>query len=186
MKLFKKNNIVNIVTIFIVTVFFSCESDIKQVQQLNETSFIPSGEADTLNLKYTDSGRIKSILKSPKMLDYGNIENAFTEFPKGINVTLFDNNGNTTTVVANYAISYKKTNIIDLQGNVTISSHNGKKLETSQLYFDQKNEWFFTEKHFKYTDEAGGYLEGPGVDFSKDFKIFNMQQSSGEVNTTEK
>ncbi|MFY8066671.1 MAG: LPS export ABC transporter periplasmic protein LptC, partial [Flavobacterium sp.] len=63
---------------------------------------------------------------------------------------------------------------------------NGKKLETSQLYFDQKNEWFFTEKQFKYTDENGGYLEGPGVDFSKDFKIFNMQQSSGEVNTSDK
>ncbi len=171
------------VTIFIVTMFFSCESDIKKVQQLSETSFIPSGEADTINLKYTDSGQIKSILKSPKMLDYSSILNPFTEFPKGIHVTLFDNKGNTTTIVSDYAISYKKTSIIDLQGNVTISSQNGKKLETSQLYFDQKNEWFFTEKQFKYTDENGGYLEGPGVDFSKDFKIFNMQQSSGEVNT---
>lgn len=174
------------VTIFIVTMFFSCESDIKKVQQLSETSFVPTGEADTINLKYTDSGRIKSILKSPKMLDYSNITNPFTEFPKGIHVTLIDNKGSITTVVANYAISYKNTDIIDLQGKVTISSQNGKRLETSQLYFDQKNEWFFTEKHFKYTDEAGGYLEGPGVDFSKDFKIFNMQQSSGEVNTSDK
>ena len=82
-------------------------------------------------------------------------------------------------------MSDKKTNIIDLQGNVIISSKNGKKLETEQLYFDQKNEWFFTEKKFKYSDESGGYLEGPGVDFSKDFKIFNMQKSSGEVNTAE-
>jgi LPS export ABC transporter protein LptC len=186
MKFFKKNTILNMVTIFIVTMFFSCESDIKKVQQLNETNFLPTGEADTINLKYTDSGQIKSILKSPKMLDYSSILNPFTEFPKGIHVTLFDNKGNTTTIVSDYAISYKKTSIIDLQGNVTISSQNGKKLETSQLYFDQKNEWFFTEKQFKYTDENGGYLEGPGVDFSKDFKIFNMQQSSGEVNTSDK
>ena len=120
------------------------------------------------------------------MMDYSNIDNPFTEFPNGIHVTLFDNKGNTTTVVANYAISYKKTSIIDLQGDVIISSQNGEKLETSQLYFDQKNEWFFTEKHFKYSDKSGGYLEGPGVDFSKDFKIFNMQQSSGEVNTSAK
>ena len=81
---------------------------------------------------------------------------------------------------------YKKTDIIDLQGNVTITSHDGKKLETSQLYFDQKNEWFFTEKHFKFTDANGGYLQGPGVDFSKDFKIFNMQKSSGQINSIEK
>ena len=116
------------------------------------------------------------------MLDYSNIKNAFTEFPNGITVTMFDDNGKTTTIVADYAISYKKTDIIDLQGNVVINSHDGKKLETSQLYFDQKNEWFFTEKIFKYTDEAGGFLQGPGVDFSKDFKVFNMQKSSGEVN----
>ena len=174
------------VTISIVTMFFSCESDIQKVKKLSETSFIPTGEADSLNLKYTDSGKIKSILVSQKMLDYSNIKNPFTEFPKGIKVTMYDNAGQTTTIVSDYAISYKKTDIIDLQGNVTITSHDGKKLETSQLYFDQKNEWFFTEKHFKYTDEAGGYLEGPGVDFSKDFKVFNMQQSSGEVNTTDK
>ena len=67
--------------------------------------------------------------------------------------------------------------------NVKISNETNQMLETSQLYYDQKNEWFFTEKPFKYYDEAGGYLEGPGVDFSKDFKIFNMQRSNGEVNT---
>ena len=99
---------------------------------------------------------------------------------------MYDNAGQTTTIVSDYAISYKKTDIIDLQGNVTITSHDGKKLETSQLYFDQKNEWFFTEKHFKYTDEKGGFLQGPGVDFSKDFKIFNMQKSSGQVMSIEK
>ncbi len=174
------------VAIFVVTILFSCESDIQKVKKLSETSFVPTGEADSLNLKYTDSGKIKSILVSQKMLDYSNIKNPFTEFPKGIHVTLYDNIGQITTIVSNYAISYKKTDIIDLQGNVTITSHDGKKLETSQLYFDQKNEWFFTEKQFKYTDEKGGFLQGPGVDFSKDFKIFNMQKSSGQVMSIEK
>jgi LPS export ABC transporter protein LptC len=166
-----------------VQLFLSCESDLKKVQKLTETSFVPSGSADTINLKYTDSGRIKSILKSPKMLEYSTVYNPFTEFPKGIHLTLIDENENKTTIVSDYAISYKKTKIIDLQGNVVITAHDGKKLETSQLYYDQKSEWFFTEKPFKYSDEAGGYLEGPGVDFSKDFKIFNMQRSNGEVNT---
>jgi LPS export ABC transporter protein LptC len=117
------------------------------------------------------------------MLDFAAVSHPFTEFPKGIHLTLMDENGKQSTIIADYAISYKKTKIIDLQGRVIITSHDGKKLETSQLYYDQKNEWFFTEKPFKYTDEVGGYLEGPGVDFSKDFKIFNMQRSSGEVNS---
>jgi len=183
MKLKFKHSFLNIVTIIIVTMFFSCDGTLKDVQRFNHSTFMPTGEADSINLRYTDSGRIKSILQSPKMLDYASLENPFTEFPKGVLVTMYDENDKTTIITSKYAISYKKTGIIDLQGDVTIISHDGKKLETSQLYFDQKNEWFFTEEFFKFTDSAGGFLQGPGVDFSKDFKIFNMQKSSGEVNT---
>lgn len=185
MNTFYKNNILSIVAICFATMLFSCEGSLKEVQRFNQTSFMPAGEADTINLKYTDSGKIKSILYSNKMLDYSNIENAFTEFPNGILVTMFDEKGDTTYIKSDYAITYKKTDLIDLQKNVVITSSSGKKLETSQLYFDQKNEWFFTEKQFKFTDEQGGFLQGPGVDFSKDFKIFNMQKSSGEVITKE-
>src|SRR5690606_21308013 len=181
-----KNIISSIVTTFVVAMFFSCEGSLKQVQKSNLSSFVPVGEADSINLKYTDSGKILTTLVSPKILDYSNSDNPFTYFHKGVLVLMYDKNGTiTTTIKSDYAISYKKTDVIDLQGNVVIASNDGKKMETSQLYFDQKNEWFFTEKFFKFTDGKGGYLQGPGVDFSKDFKIFNMQNSTGEVNTTE-
>lgn len=176
-----KNIIFFIVTALAVTMFFSCESNFKKVQKLNQKSFAPSGQADTINLVYTDSGKVKAILISPKMIDYGTLENPYTEFPKGIKVTLLNENNQKSFVDADYAVSYKKTNLIDLQGNVKITSSNGAVLETSQLYYDQKNEWFFTEKYFKYKDANDGFLEGPGVDFSKDFKIFSMQKSSGEI-----
>lgn len=82
MKLNLKHTFNYIVTMIIVTMLFSCETNLKEVQKFNQSSFVPSGEADTINLKYTDSGKIKSILKSAKMLDYSNIKNAFTEFQK--------------------------------------------------------------------------------------------------------
>lgn len=177
-----KNIITYIVTVFAVTMFFSCESNFKEVQKLNEKKFLPTGQADTINLVYTDSGKVKAILISPKMIDYGSLQNPYTEFPKGIKVTIYDDKNNKNYVVADYAVSYKRTNLIDLQGNVKITTFDNKILETSQLYYDQKNEWFFTEKQFKYSDGQGGFLQGPGVDFSKDFTIFNMQKSNGEVN----
>ena len=180
-----KNSVVALVTVLAVTGLFSCESNFKDVQRINSVAFSPSGEADSVDLKYTDSGKIKAILVSPKMLDFSNAKYPFTEFPKGVHVTLFDESQQKSYVDADYAITYAKTDIIDLQGNVRITSSDGKLLQTDQLYYDQKNEWFFTEKHFKYTDEAGGYLEGPGVDFSKDFKVFNMQHSRGEVTKLE-
>jgi LPS export ABC transporter protein LptC len=166
--------------LLLVTGLFSCESNFKEVQKQNFSEFAPSGEADDFNMKYTDSGRIKSILISPKMLDYATVAYPFTEFPKGINVTLFDVKNKKTFVTSNYAITYKGTDVIDLQGKVIITNEMGQVLESEQLYFDQKNEWFYTEKKFKFTDPKGVSF-GEGIDFSKDFKIVNSQKISGEI-----
>lgn len=160
----------------------ACESNFKEVQKINYSEFNPSGEADSINVKYTDSGRISAILISSKMLDYSAVDFPFTEFPKGIDVTLFDAKGKKTFVKSNYAISYKKTGIIDLQGKVRITTEDGQVLATEQLYFDQKNEWFYTERHFVFTSPKGN-SEGQGIDFSKDFKVINSQKISGEVDT---
>lgn len=161
-----------------------CESNFREVQKINYSEFVPNGEADNFNLKYTDSGRIKSILVSPKMLDYSNVEFPFTEFPKGVKVTMYDSKGKRTFISSDYAIMYKGTDLIDLQKNVVISNETNQMLETAQLYYDQKNEWFFTEKKFKFTDPKG-ISYGEGIDFSKDFKILNSQRINGEIDEAE-
>lgn len=180
MQLITKKYLVVLSTAIAVVLLFGCESNFKEVQKSNFAEFTPSGEADSINIKYTDSGRIKSILISDKMLDYATVDFPFTEFPKGVNVTLYDENGKRTYVTSKYAVTFKNTDLIDLQGNVKITNETGQLFETEQLYFDQKNEWFYTEKRYKFTDPKGLSF-GEGVDFSKDFKIINSQSISGEV-----
>jgi LPS export ABC transporter protein LptC len=172
------------VTIFIVTLFFACESNFKDIQKINFSEFMPTGNADTINLKYTDSGIVKSILKSPKMLDYGSVAYPFTEFPNGVDLTLIDKNGQTNFVKADYAITFKNTNIIDMQGNVRLISSSNEVLTTEQLYYDQSAEWFFTEKKFTFTNEKG-VTKGNGIDFNKNFtrvKFKNVYAESDQVN----
>ena len=148
-----------------VLLMVGCESNFKEVQKINFSEFMPSGEAE-------------------KMLDYSNVEFPFTEFPKGINVTMYDSNGKRTFITSDYAVTFKGTDLIDLQKNVKISNETGQFLETEQLYFDQKNEWFFTEKKFKFTDPKGVSF-GEGIDFSKDFKIVNSQRINGIIDEAE-
>ena len=99
-------------------------------------------------------------------------------------MTFYDANGKKTLVKSDYAVTYKATEIIDLRGNVRISNEAGQLMETEQLYFDQKNEWFYTEKPFKFTDPKG-VSRGQGIDFSKDFKVINSQRISGEIDQSE-
>ncbi|MCB0442512.1 MAG: LPS export ABC transporter periplasmic protein LptC [Flavobacterium sp.] len=173
------------VTVFTVTLFFGCQSNFKEIQKINVSEFMASGEADSVNMKYTDSGKIKAILVSPKMFDYATVHYPFTEFPLGVEVTLYDQDGKRNYIKSDYAISFKGTDIIDLQGNVKMTSDGGQYLETEQLYYDQKNEWFFTEKKFKFTDPNKGETQGEGLDFSKDFKRINFQKVSGVINEAE-
>ncbi len=184
MSLFRKKIIQILVIILFFLVLLGCESNFKEIQKNNFSDFIPSSNVDKINLKYTDSGRITANLMSDKMKDYAAVDFPFTEFPKGIHVILYDKNTKKTQITSNYAISYKQTGIIDLQGKVKILSDEGQLLETQQLYYDQKNAWFFTERKFKFTSPKG-ISNGQGIDFSKDFKIINTQRIEGQVDAND-
>lgn len=114
------------------------------------------------------------------MLDFGNVAFPYQEFPKGVDVTIYDATDKRTFVVSDYAIQYKGTQIIDLQGNVKVTSEDGKMLETTQLYYDQKREWFFTEKKCKLTLGEGNVFYTKGFDASRDLKDISGQTFFGE------
>jgi hypothetical protein len=84
---------------------------VKVIQVSKKCHGNTSGDADKVNLKYTDSGFIKVVLLSPKMLDFSTVDFSFSQG----NRCQYDNKGKKTRVTSNYAISYKVTGIIDLQ-----------------------------------------------------------------------
>ena len=184
MNFFSKNKLIQGLSIVFFLLILGCESNFKEIQKDNFSDFVPSSEADKINLKYTDSGKITAVLISDKMKDYAVVDFPFTEFPKGIHATFYDKKAKKTQVTSDYAISYKQTGIIDLQGKVKIVSDDGQMLETQQLYYDQKNAWFFTERKFKFTSPKG-ISNGQGIDFSKDFKVINSQRITGEVDSNQ-
>lgn len=166
---------------FLMITFVGCESNFKEVQKINFTEFTPTGEADSLTLKYTDSGKIKAILVASLMKDYGSVKYPFTEFPNGVLVTIYDNKTHRTFVRSKYAVSVKGTDLIDLRNDVTITTEQGQSLTTSQMYYDQKNEWFFTDKTFVLSDPLRGSTSGQGIDFDKNLKVINYQKVSGVI-----
>ncbi|MBU3821044.1 LPS export ABC transporter periplasmic protein LptC [Flavobacteriaceae bacterium XHP0103] len=166
------NIILSVVTVFTVATFFSCEDYFKDVQEIGVSANEPIGVADTINVVYTDSGVVKAILISPKMYDYSNRDFPFYEFTEGVNLELFDEDNNKTTVISDYGISYTKTDLIDLRGNVQIVTHTNDTLLAEQLYYDQKKEWVFTNKPFTYITESD-VINGNG--FSSDSKFNNVE-----------
>lgn len=172
-----------IVTALAVTLFFACENDFGEVQKVGILQNQPVGEAENIDLKYTeieqDTVRLLANLLSPKMLDYSNRDLSFREFPEGIELKIYGDNGNLTTIRSKYAIFYPSTNIIDLRKNVTITTHKGEVLRTQQLYYNEKLEWVFTNEPwvFNGTDNV---THGIGFDSDKEFKNFQMLEMGGD------
>ena len=65
------------------------------------------------------------------MLNFSNANFPYFEFPTKIEVILFDENKNQTKIIADYAISYSNSDLIDLRGNVIVSTH---LMDTCLLY----------------------------------------------------
>ncbi len=175
-----KYRIVFIVTVFTVTMFFSCKNNFKDIQNIGILDSGPLSIAENINTKYTDSGKLKSHLISPKMLNYSNREFAFYEFPEGINLTMFDKENNKSNVVANYAILYDETDLIDLQGNVVLTTHKKDTLFADQLFYDQKKEWLFTNLPVRFRTK-NELINGNGFDSNRDFTNAQVLEVTGRI-----
>ncbi|MCX2679947.1 LPS export ABC transporter periplasmic protein LptC [Galbibacter sp. EGI 63066] len=180
-----KYTLYNIVTVFAVTMFFSCEGNLKEVQQMNTANKNPTGVAENFILKYTDSTKLKAIVSGPVYEDFGNQTFPYQKFPEGLHVDFFDENNQKSSISADYGIIYSDTKLIDLKGNVVLETHDGKKLEAPQLYWDQNNEWIFTEGTYTFTSPDLN-MTGVGIDFNKEFTVVSSHGNTGSAIVEEK
>ena len=174
-----------IVTTIVVTMFFSCKNNFKDVQQIGVLQNQPIGEAKNIDLRYTEAedenGKVIANLKSPKMLDYSNRGFSFSEFPEGVNLSLYDENGEKNIILADYAIVYNKTDLIDLQGNVILITPQNDSLFADQLYYDQKQEWLFTNQQVRLKSATSNNGRGNIFDSDTKFKNYTILEGSGDM-----
>jgi len=181
-----------IATTFVVAILFmACKDNYQRVGEEAAKNIYPQGVATNFTLTYTEvdremttedsaSSKVIAILKSPLNEDYDNLGFKYKVFPEGLQVDFYDEKNQKSVIKADYAIIYSQTNVLDLQGNVVIESHDGKKLETPQLYWDRKNKWIFTEGEFTYTNpEDGTVMDGRGMDFNREFTFFSAHRTFG-------
>ena len=170
----------SMVTVISVTLFFSCKNNFKEVQKVGLLSSEPLTVAENIHTKYTDSGSLKSVLKSRKMLNYSNRDFAYYEFPEGVDLVLYDDDNNQSHVIADYAIVYEETDLIDLRGNVVLDTHNRDTLFADQLFYDQEREWLFTNRPVKFRTKDQ-LIDGHGFDSDRNFTKARVLEVSGVV-----
>lgn len=164
----------------------SCSNNIKEVRDFLADKNLPIGVAENINMVYKDSGNITTKMLSPLLYDYSNRENhPYAEFPEGLHITKIYENGDSTTVEGKYCISYNKTQVSELRDQVVIINHKDNyKLKTTQIFWDQKNHYFLTEKQFVFITPTDT-LQGEGFESTENLKKWHVRNNSGVLQVNE-
>lgn len=168
-----------IVTTLGVTMLFSCEGNLKGVQQMDIPEDAPQSIGAGIDLKYIDSGLVVATLKSETMRDFSNKSFPYREFPDGLVVEFYDDERKKNTVTANYGVVYNETGLVDLQGNVVVVTSDSTVLTADQLYWDQSRNWVFTDHPNTIRFENGAINDGQGFDSNQEFSNFRSRSNVG-------
>ena len=179
-----KTNKYGITTTFAVVVMLllcmaSCGKENKEVV---EVTFDPE---NTYTLRTTDvsslisdSGITRYRMNAKEWLVFGKDREPYSYFPQGVYVEKFDSLFNVeASVKADTAYYWDKKGLYKLIGHVSILSQEGKKLDTSILYFDQKEDQIYTDEYFEL-EEGDKIITGIGFKSNQNmtkYKIFNSQ-----------
>ena len=177
----------SIAATFVVAMLFSCTNSKKEVRDFLADKNMPIGKAKNIYHVKKDSGKISSKTKAGIFYDFSNRkEHPYNEFPKGVTIVLIDKTEkDSTTIKGNYALTFTKTKVSEITGNVVILNHREKtKLETNQLFWDQKERYFFTEDGFRLTT-PNGVINGFGFESKEDLTKWIAKDITGDIETIE-
>ncbi|MFY9463973.1 MAG: LPS export ABC transporter periplasmic protein LptC [Sediminibacterium sp.] len=124
----------------------SCENDVNEVKQLGVKK--PGVEEGIDIVSYMSvNGVMKAKLTAPLLLRYQGDSALKSEFPKSLYVEFYNDSAKLqSTLSAKYGRYLEQDKKIYLRDSVVVIRVNGDTLYTSELYWDQIAEKFYTDK----------------------------------------
>jgi LPS export ABC transporter protein LptC len=162
----------------------SCSNDIETVKALTEEQNYPDQSGYNIESTYTDSGRLQGKITAPEVHKYTRKEEPYTEFPKGLKVMFYDSLGRQNSFIqARYAIFYENKQLWEARHEVIAENpQKGEKLETEQMFWDQKTKRIYSDKFTRLTNADGDFIGEGGFEALQDLSRWKLKGSSGTVN----
>jgi len=163
----------------------SCENSLEEIDAVIEKEG-PYEMAEHIEMISSDSAKVEFVLKAPLLERYkANPDSTYIEFPKGVQVTFFDDLGQeNSSITADYAINYESTDRFLAKENVKIVNKNGDILTGEHLWWDKESKKIFSDKFVKIVtkDEV---IYGQGLESNEDFTKYKILDIEGIINVKE-
>lgn len=171
------------IIIGIIMVFSSCEKNsIEIINTFTHKLDAPTISIINTEIIYSENAKIKSKVKSKEINRYLNVENPYTEFPKGIYVEFYDSTQKVTSFIkANYCIFDETEQLWTAKNNVVSVSEDGDTLNTEFLIWDQQKQKIYSDQYVRITNKEG-VIHGKGFEANQDFSNWKIKHSTGTFN----
>jgi LPS export ABC transporter protein LptC len=164
--------------------FISCEEKLKPSIVQLPYGQIPSQESWNSTIIFSDSGRVRAILKANHIMVFHDQD--VTILNQGFRVDFYDENGkHTSYLIADSGRVFEKTKNLEAYGNIVAVSDDGTKVETSRLFWDNDRNKVRSDAFVKVTS-PNEILQGYGFEADQDLKNYVVYRVSGQAKVEEK
>lgn len=169
---------IRIFLFLIISLFLSCTNDVEQVNALFSEIDSDKEIAHDVEIFYSDSAYVRIKIEAPKMIRYLEKSNQYEEFPEGLKVSFFNENGSTSSwLTAGYARRQESEKKIYVKDDVLVYNNRNDKMRAIELVWDETTEEIYTEKAVKIMQPSvGDTLFGYGVLANQDFTRFEIKK----------
>lgn len=131
-----------------------------------------------MELVYSDSGRVKIRVTTPKMERYETPVKKLV-LPEGVFVEFFNDSGKVKSwLKADYAVNFESESRMEVRRNVVVLNQKGEKLQTEKLVWSRKDGKVYTDEPvtIRRGDEI---VHGKGLEASEDFSDYVIKETTG-------
>jgi LPS export ABC transporter protein LptC len=173
----------NIFLLALCAAFFcACENDINEVNKLFSKDETLVETALGVEMLYSDSAVLKLRILTPKMLRHLDSKDPMQEFPEGLEIEFYDNNGEkaTSSLTAKYAQKFENDNKFIVRDSVVWNGSNGEHLETEELIWEEETDKVHTNK-FVIVRRPDEIIYGHGFESNQKFTQWRIRAIEGRI-----
>ncbi len=133
----------------------------------------PINSAVNIHLVQSDSAIVRSEIRAAKQLEY---ENGNLEFPEGIEIEFFEEDGTlSTTMRADRGYFSKEENLYKGVGDVRVQNLlKDQRLQSEEMFWNPREKKIFTDK-FVTIQEKQTLFNGTGMEADESFSTYKLK-----------
>lgn len=158
----------------------SCENDEKKITDWTKRVVMKEVATNVVS-QLSQEGKIRATLKAPLMWRVQS-DTVYAEFPKSLHCDFYNDSVQIESWLdCKYGKYFESLNKVYLRDSVVVINTKGDTLKTPELWWDQINKTFYTDKPSEYLTKDKKIYPQLGITAAQDFSNIRFNVVTGEV-----